>query len=229
MPMPDPTPPVALEPVRQRTIQVLCDHFAADHIGDAELEARLDRAHAATSLEALGALLADLPALSGAPGASPAAPLPAGMAARPLPAAVTERQWVLAVMGASSRKGAWTPPRQLNVFAAMGGVELDFREARFGPGVTEINVFAMMGGVEIVVPPGLYVEATGVVAIMGGVENRAHGYPPADPSTPFLRIRGALLMGGVEITVRLPGESAGDAKAREKLARKEARRLARGD
>lgn len=52
-------------------------------------------------------------------------------------------------MAGVARKGAWTAPRQLHVLTVMGGAELDFREAQFGPGVTTVTVFATMGGVEI--------------------------------------------------------------------------------
>jgi hypothetical protein len=36
------------------------------------------------------------------------------------------------------------------------------------------------------------------------------------------------IMGAVDLQVRLPGESEGDVRARERLARREARRLSRG-
>lgn len=222
--MSEPTayPPVALEALRERTIQALCEHFAADHISADELERRLDGVHAAATPVALRALTADLPA----PGA--------GAAAAPRYAAVSrsdtapDTQVVVAVMGESRRGGVWTPARSLRVLAVMGGATLDFREAAFGPGVTEVSVLAIMGGVHIVVPPGLRVESNGM-GIMGGFEHRGStAAPSADPGSPVLRITGLALMGGVEIHVRLPGERAADARRREKLERREARRLARG-
>ncbi|HET6762601.1 MAG TPA: DUF1707 domain-containing protein, partial [Longimicrobiaceae bacterium] len=54
-------PPVALEHARERAIRELCDHFAADHISDGELERRLDVATRATALDELRALTSDLP------------------------------------------------------------------------------------------------------------------------------------------------------------------------
>jgi hypothetical protein len=70
------------------------------------------------------------------------------------------------------------------------------------------------------VPPGLNVE-TGGIAIMGGFEHMGSGEaPPPDVAT--LRINGLAVMGGVDIQVRLPGESSKDARARRK---EEARRL----
>jgi hypothetical protein len=221
------TPPVALEQVRERTIADLCQHFAADHLGDAELERRLDQAHRAATLADLRGLVADLPALrpAGAP-----APAPGVGLARP--ENVADTQTIVAIMGGAVRRGQWTPPRNLNVFAVMGGAELDFRDAAMAPGVTEVNVFALMGGVEITVPPGLTVEVNGI-AIMGGFDHRASTPPPSDPSAPVLRIGGFAMMGGVEIKARYPGEKDRDARRRERderrELRREVRRIRRGD
>jgi hypothetical protein len=81
-----------------------------------------------------------------------------------------------------------------------------------------VTVLALMGGVQITVPPCLAVEASGF-AIMGGF---AHTNPPAQPSpdTALLRINGFALMGGVDIDVRLPGETARQAKQRLRQERR---------
>lgn len=214
-------PPVALQKERERIVQHLCEAFAADHFDSDELERRLDRAHAAASVPELRELVSDLPA-PGTPAAAPASAGPARTLAAP-----QGTQTVIAIMGGATRKGTWTPPRQLQVFAVMGGAELDFREAVLGPGVIEVRVFAMMGGVEIIVPPGVRVENQGI-AIMGGFEHKAHG-PPPGPDAPVLRVSGFVMMGGVDVAVRYPGERASDARRRERLEKKEARRLARGE
>jgi len=44
-----------------------------------------------------------------------------------------------------------------------------------------------------------------------------------DPDTPFLRIKGLCIMGGVEVSIRLPGETPREAKRRRRFARKEQR------
>jgi len=213
-----PRPPVPLERAREHVIRELCEHYAHDSLDDRQLEERLDRAHSAVSLQELDALVSDLPALR--PETSPAI--------HPAQAEeVRERQTVIAVMGGAMRKGSWVPPKHLHVFAIMGGAELDFREARFGPGIVEVTVFAMMGGVEITVPPGVRVEVEGI-AIMGAFDSREEGQPPAGPSVPVIRIGGFALMGGVEIRTRLPGESKRDARRRARLERREMRRLNRG-
>ncbi len=207
--------PVPLESTRQAVIQQLCGHFAVDNLSAEALEERLDRAHAATTLQALRTLVADLPAV--VEGAAPTGPRTIAAAAH-----VAEKQVFIAVMGASERKGVWTPPRTLYVVTVMGGAELDFREARFAPGITEVQLFVMMGGVEIVVPPGVHVEMNGV-ALMGGFGQAGRVEPPSDADAPVLRISGFCMMGGVDVAVRLPGERARDARKRER----EARRLGR--
>lgn len=210
--------PAALQKARESTIQSLCEHFAHDNLDAEQLESRLDAVHAATSLQELRTLLADLPALR--PDGAPAV----GVATVDQ---VGDSQTVVAVMGGASRRGSWVPPRQLHVFALMGGAELDFREARFGPGIVEITVFALMGGVEITVPPGVHVEVSGI-ALLGGFDERASSQSPPDPGAPVIRIGGFAMMGGVEVRTRLPGESKGDARRRERLERRELRRQSRG-
>ena len=202
--------PVPLEQTRQQTIRQLCEHYAVDNLSAEALEARLDRAHAAATLDDLRALTADLPVVA-TPAAAPAsvvAPAPAGH--------VPEREFVIGIMGGAERKGAWTPPRTLYVVAVMGGVELDLREARFGPGVTEIVVFALMGGAEIIVPPGVHVEMSGL-AVMGGFGQAGASGPPPAPGAPVVRVGGFCLMGGVDLQVRYPGERPKEARARARL------------
>jgi hypothetical protein len=217
--------PAAIGSQRERTIETLVTHFAADHITVEEFERRVDLATRALVPAELDALLSDLPVRSEPAGTQPVA-APAGMRA-PVPAGRrSARQFVFSLMSGTDRRGAWRPAERIMVFAAMGGASLDFREAIFEPGVTDIDVFCAMGGVEIIVPPTLAVETSGF-AIMGGFESRT---PPVhyDPDQPLLRIRGIAIMGGVEVEVRRPGESARDAKARRKLEARQRRSLPGG-
>jgi len=225
-PLPGPT----LAERREKTIQLLIDSFASDRLAVEDFEARLDQAHRATDLASLEKLTSDLPAV--VPGETPAkssdlpARTPASRPARALPEDVREHQFMVAIMGGHERKGPWTPAQKTTVLTLMGGAELDFREARLGPGVTEVDIFAMMGGVDIVVPPGIVVDSSGF-ALLGGF---AHGpgrteETPAD--APVLRVSGIALMGGVDIQVRLQGESAGDAKRRQREERRQLRKSRR--
>jgi hypothetical protein len=63
------------------------------------------------------------------------------------------------------------------------------------------------------------VESDGF-ALMGGFEHSGGSPASPDPSAPLLRISGLAIMGGVDIQVRLPGESARDAKRRLRETRK---------
>lgn len=192
-------------------IAELCARFAQDSLSMTELERRLDLACRATGAAELSALLADLPTANvPAAGASPGQ-LDTALA--------RERQIVAAVMASTVRRGRWSPARQLAVVACMGSVQLDFRQAEVDPGGIEVNVLAIMGGIEIIVPPGMVVQ-TEVIPLMGGVDHRGAGSDSAVSGMPVIRIRGAAVMGGIEISERRPGESGRDARRRIRDARR---------
>ena len=201
-------------------MEALCEHFARDALSMDEFERRLDRAHRVDSAEELRSLLSDLPR-----GGAELSPPPdsAGVpASRPpaevRPDEVQKRRAVVALFGGNSRRGRWVPARKTLSLALMGGVVLDFREARLPPGVTEVRVLAVMGGVEIVVAPGTWVESDGL-AIMGGFENLDEHPVRPDPGDPVIRVRGLAIMGSVEVTVRHPGEDRHEARRRRKAER----------
>jgi len=102
-------------------------------------------------------------------------------------------------MGGAFRKGNWEPAEHVRIFALMGGVDLDFREASLLEGVTEVEVLALMGGVRIILPRDIDVEAQGS-GFMGGFEHIVHR--SGSPGAPLVRIRGLAVMGGVEIKIR---------------------------
>ncbi len=227
---PDDTPSPPLQKSRQVTIDALCEHFANDVMAVEEFERRVDVAHRASSSEELKALLQDMPGGGDLPatttvGASmPVASRGYGVTDA---AHVRDSQFMVAILGGSSRKGRWTPARTNHAIAIMGGTELDFREAQMPPGVTTVQVFTMCGGVEIIVPPGMRVESHGV-GIMGGFDHAEDAGVDPDPDAPVLRITGVAIMGGVEIKSRFTGETAGDARRRRRIERKEQRRLRGG-
>ncbi len=101
-----PLTPVALRAHRDRTIAVLCDHFARDHLEADELERLIDQAHRATSLVELDQLLHGLPSLSEPPRADPEQRV-----VPPMRVGDRDTQFVVAVMGGVERKGSWMPPR----------------------------------------------------------------------------------------------------------------------
>ncbi len=208
---------VALEDRRDETIEHLTEAFSRDVIAMDEFSLRVDKAHEATTAEALVPLTIDLPASIAAPGQREQPTRSGALALAPtagLPAVQRRQsQVVVAVMGGAARKGAWTPASKVRAVAVMGGTELDFREAELPPGITEVTPVAIMGGVDIVVPPDLAVVCDGI-GVMGGFEavDRA---PRADqPDQPILKITGLALMGGVSVSTRRMGESARHARRR---------------
>ncbi len=179
----------SLEPERQRTIERLQEAFASDLMTLEELDERLELAEAARTAGDLAVLTRDLPAE-----AAPAA-RPTGTALAPL----GRRQSLLALFGGVERRGTWTVPAELKVRAVFGGAVLDFRDAQFEAGVTDLKVTAVFGGVEIRVPPWLRVESAGS-GIFGGFSDCNQA--PADPSAPVLRVHGIAVFGGVDVHAR---------------------------
>ncbi|MBP9204026.1 MAG: DUF1707 and DUF2154 domain-containing protein [Kofleriaceae bacterium] len=208
-PAPPATSLVALRDRREQVIAQLTDAFGQGEFEVEELERRLDLAHAASSLAELTPLVADLAAPATTTALVPASAAAVERADRPA------KKRFIAIMSGVVRKGRWTVPRKMQLVALMGGAELDFREAEFGAGVTELHVTCLMGGAEITVPPWLAVESD-ATAIMGGFEGMDRGRGTPDPDRPLLRITGLVIMGGVEITTRMPGETRREARKREK-------------
>jgi hypothetical protein len=213
---------VALRDRRQQVIARLSECFASDVLEMDELERRLDLAHAARTVAELDELVADL---------SPAATAATTALAPRAPAAIddpnrAERKKLRIVMSHVSRKHRWTVPRKLKLRVLWGNAELDFRDASLAPGVTTIDVGVLMGNVEIILPPSLAIDVD-VSSFMASVEERHRVPPDADPSLPVLRLTGAVRLGNLEITTRLPGETAGDAHRREKRERKQLRKAER--
>lgn len=210
---------------RERAIAVLSEAFAQDTLDVDEFERRVTRAHTSDTVAEIDALLADLPSATTALATTPSVALaPADSAGDALDAPA---QTVYAVLGGVDRRGTWTVPRRMRVVAMMGGASIDLREARFPRGVIDLEVKAFWGGVQILVPPGLAVEVHGT-AIMGGFQNVNRAPPTPDPDAPLLRVRGIAIMGGVDISMRLPGESERQAHRRRKLEARRQRRALPG-
>jgi hypothetical protein len=210
-----------LETAREDVIQALGVHFASDDITVDELDRRLTLAIRASSRAELTDLLADLPVLPDFARGPAGVSRPTVLTSTNVP----ERGIVGAFMGGTGRRGSWFVPRHIKVVAIMGGVELDLRNARLSPGVTEIEVFAMMGGVDVIVPHGVRVEALGF-AFMGGFDTSAGDVGGTDPNQPVIRLSGFAAMGGVEARHKAPSTKA-LAKFEKRL--NEVRKRIRGD
>lgn len=183
---------------REQVIEKLTLNYAHNNLDDEEFELRLSRATNTESTAELMLLVEDLPDFAEAKKpVSRKQPEEGDIALNT--GVVREEGSLVAILGGTSRKGVWQPPRNLRIFAMLGGVDLDFTNAEMAPGTTEVTVFTFMGGIDIVVPPGLNVDVSGV-PLMGGFDDRSSGM--VNPDAPTLRIRGVAIMGGVD--VKLP-------------------------
>ena len=203
---------VALRDRREDVIARLTDAFAADLYDVEEFDRRIDLAHGARSLAELDDLVVDVTAPTTTTSIVPRPSEAIERADRPA------KKRNVAIFGGFEKRGRWTVPHKMRVVCVFGGAELDFREADFGPGVTELHITAVFGGCEIIVPPTLAVECD-ASAIFGGFEEINRGHTP-DPGRALLRITGFATFGGVSIETRLPGESRRAAKKRARAERK---------
>jgi hypothetical protein len=155
-----------------------------------EFSDRVDRVFAAQTASALAPLLVDLPVPVLAPAPLPLPP--------PRRRSRRRRRRVVAVLGASDRKGRWHLHRRTTAFALMGGVTLDLRGAAIDDPVVDIRCWAIMGGVDVIVPEGVPVDFAGFV-LMGGRDEKIAAVPER-PDAPTLRVRGYGLWGAVDVT-----------------------------
>jgi predicted membrane protein len=113
------------------------------------------------------------------------------------PSERSDRVSSVAVLGGVDRQVISANFQGGDVTAFMGGGKLDLREATMPPDAeVVVDVTTMMGGFEIRVPETWNVIVD-IVPFMGGYEDKTKH--PTEPSAPRLRIRGFVMMGGVEI------------------------------
>jgi hypothetical protein len=115
------------------------------------------------------------------------------------PSGVTDssaRLSALAVLGGVDRRVTAEGFQGADITAFMGGGKLDLREAKMSGPEAVVDILAIMGGFEIVTPETWHVIVD-VVPLMGGYEDKTRH--PAEPSAPRLRLRGFVMMGGLEV------------------------------
>jgi predicted membrane protein len=108
----------------------------------------------------------------------------------------TERLDAFALLGGVQRVSRSTDFRGGNVSAALGGCEIDLRQATILDGETAVlDAMAFMGGVEVKVPEDWTVETRGI-AVLGGFEDKTRR--PLDDRKKLV-VTGLAVMGGVEV------------------------------
>jgi cell wall-active antibiotic response 4TMS protein YvqF len=119
-----------------------------------------------------------------------------------------------AILGGVERKITSQDFHGGDATAILGGCDIDLRNASIQPGtVAELDCFAFWGGVEIKVPADWTVEVTGI-PILGGFADTRRETPtvvagigtgfapkaePVQPGEKRLRVKGMVVMGGVEV------------------------------
>lgn len=102
----------------------------------------------------------------------------------------------VAILGGVERNCVTEDFRGGELTAFMGGCEIDLRDATMQVDEAVLRTFAFWGGIEVKVPESwtVVVEA---LPFLGGFEERTH--PPKEGPRKILRVKGLVIMGGVEI------------------------------
>lgn len=183
---------------REATVERLRVASVEGRLTLGELTERTEAAYTAVTQAELVVITSDLPGVGqGAPAPAPAY----GSQERPPGRA---RQWFVAVMGDSKRRGKWRIDQGLGAVAVMGDVVLDLREAEVRTDVVDIVATSVMGDVKIIVPDGVDVQLEGI-AIMGDKKVNVVE-APTGLNVPLIRVRAYVLMGDVKVI--------GDSKAK---------------
>jgi hypothetical protein len=197
-PPPSLDPPAPLPALRASDVE---RERAADQLRQAagegrltvdELDERLTRCYAATTVAELAALTVDVvvsghdrvPGSAGAPGAV-VKPGPGGSST------------IISILSGSDRSGRWRVAPRLKVISVMGGADIDLTDAEFASPVTLITVFSLMGGADIRVPDGVEVHIT-KFALLGGNDVELSDQAPP-PGAPVIHLRMLSIMGGGDV------------------------------
>jgi hypothetical protein len=184
---------------RERVAGVIREAYADGRLTSHEMEERIGEAYSAMTYADLVPVLRDLPAPAGTIAPPAAVDATAMRASTPPvvsggPAPAMSGGSLVAVFSGFERKGRWTVPETLQAICIFGGGEVDLTDAVLTSRETTITVVCVFGGLSITVPDGMFVRSE-VVGILGGVEVSDGG----DPNGPTLHIKGAAVLGGVEV------------------------------
>ena len=179
--------------LRDAVITQLGNAWAEETIDEVEFERRVSVAVTARDAWELERVVADLPRRA------PAAPIAAATAVAPYQQPAMLRRVVLSSV--DERVHDLMPPL-VEYGVRVGSMKLDFRDAVFNDGVTEISVDVLLGNVEFTMPPDVTVEMR-VDGLLSSVDykNRSR---LAQPAHRIVRITGKCVLGTVEVFTRDP-------------------------
>lgn len=203
--MDDPSQMRISDAERHQVAEVLRQAAGDGRIDLDELDERLEATYAAKTYADLIPITADLPRQgSGLAVPTPAPPVPVPPRGGALVVPGPQRSNHVAIMSGFERRGDWVVPAHMNVFALMGGANIDMRHAKFAAPEVVVTVNAIMGGAEIIVGPNVRVVMEGI-GIMGGYAGPGSRVPERlTADSPTLRVRGFAFWGGVSVTRKAP-------------------------
>ncbi len=176
---------------REAVVEKLREASVEGRLTLAELTERTEAAYLARTHSELAQLTADLP--GGAPAPGPGV----SRSVRPGRQKGRVRDWIVAVMGDTNRKGKWRIDQEIGAVCVMGDVTIDLREAEVRTPEVDIVVTCVMGDVKIIVPDGVDVELSGFT-IMGDKKVRVVEAPTGH-NAPVVRVRAHVVAGDVKV------------------------------
>lgn len=179
---------------RDAVVAQLGAAWAAESIGEQEMERRMAAAFAAREPGDLERLVADLPA--------PSALLPMDWSATRGPVAPRGPQMAAlrrVILGSVDDRVRGIVPPRVELGVRLGSVELDLTEAIFASEVTEIVVDVVLGNIELTLPEDVAIESD-VHGVLSSVENKFGDWAVSSGQR-LVRMTGRCLLGNVEVIV----------------------------
>lgn len=109
-------------------------------------------------------------------------------------------KWTICLMSDTKRNDHWRIDGETRALTVMGSCTLDLRHANVQGDEIVVDAYVVMGSVKIVVPEGTEVELGGLT-IMGNQQCK-FGADTVRSGAPFVRVRGYVLMGSVDVVTR---------------------------
>jgi len=127
--------------------------------------------------------------------------------------AAAGKKHFLVTLGGGEFRAAGDEFNEAVVSVMMGGAVVDLRNAGMGAMPRQLDVMALMGGVQVIVPEDWTVRMD-VRPMMGGARDSRTG-AAGRSGQPDLVISGRVIMGGVEVRSQTPQEQAAQQQSQQ--------------